>query len=397
MLDVAEAQARIYAAFACLPAEVVPLQAARGRVLAQPVVAMRDQPPAAVSAMDGYAVRAAEAVPGRWLDVVASTAAGEPAAAPLPPGAAIRIFTGALLPEGADAILIQEDAVRDGERVRATEPVDAGLFVRERGLDYARGWTGLEPDTVLDPLAIGLAASLGAAWLTVRRKPRVGLLATGDELRLPGTAPAPYEIISSNSFALQAMLEAFGASVIDLGIAPDRPSALAERLAAARGLDLLVSTGGASVGEHDLVRRVGGEAGLTLDFWKIRMRPGKPLIFGRLNDAPFLGLPGNPVSAAVCGIVFLRGAVRVMLGLDPALPVSEATLAEALPPGGERQDYLRGTWVSSTTVRAAERQDSSMFATLAKADVLIVRPPRDAARPTGARVKVIGLGPLLAG
>ena len=397
MLDVETAQERILAALAPLPGELVPLQRARGRVLADPVVAGRDQPPAAVSAMDGYAVRALDARPGQWLEVVGQVAAGSPAAMRVGQGQAARIFTGGLVPEGADAILIQEDAEVAGSRVQAREAIRAGLFVREQGLDFRAGWIGLEAGTVMDPLAIGLAAALGAAWLGVRRKPRVGLIATGDELRLPGASLGAHEVASSNSFMLQAMLEAWGAVPVDLGIARDDPADLAARLAAAKGLDLLVTSGGASVGEHDLVRRVGGDAGLALDFWQIAMRPGKPLIFGRLGDVPLLGLPGNPVSAAACGIVFLRGAVRRMQGLDPALPLTTARLARPLPEGIERQDYQRARRLGNGLIETALRQDSSMLATLAKADVLVVRPPRAPALEAGAVVTLIDLETVLAG
>lgn len=397
MLAVAEAQERIHSAFKALPWEEVPLQAAHGRVLARPVVAPRDQPPAAVSAMDGYAVRAGDAVPGSWLVLTGEIAAGRPSGLALEPGQAMRIFTGGVLPEGADAILIQEDALLDSGRIQAKETIEPGLFVRAAGLDYKAGWVGLEAGTLLGPLAIGLAASLGAAWLGVRRRPRVGLIATGDELRLPGTSPARHEIVSSNSFTLAAMLEAWGAVPVNLGIAADTPEALAERIEAAKGLDLLVTSGGASVGDHDLVRKVAGEAGLVLDFWKIRMRPGKPLIFGRLGEVPLLGLPGNPVSAAVCGIVFLRGAIRLLLGLDPALPVTHARLATALGPGGERADYLRAIEVEPGIVKVAAGQDSSMFATMAKADMLVTRPPADAPRAAGEPVEVIRLRDVLAG
>ncbi len=397
MLDVETAQARIYAALEPLPAEFAPLQRARGRVLAEAVVASRDQPPAAVSAMDGYAVRAADAGPGTWLGVVGSIAAGSPPEVRIGPGEAARIFTGGLVPEGADAILIQEDALVESDRVQARETIRAGLFVRQQGLDYRAGWVGLEPGTVLTPLAIGLAASLGAGWLAVRRRPRVGLIATGDELRLPGATLHPHEITASNSFLLAAMLEAWGAVPVDLGIARDNPADLGAKLDAACGLDLVVTSGGASVGDHDLVRRVGGEAGLALDFWKIRMRPGKPLIFGRLQGTPLLGLPGNPVSAAVCGIVFLRGAVRCLLGLDPSLPTTTARLARAIPAGIERQDYQRARRVGPGLVEPAERQDSSMLATLARADVLLVRPPLAPALPAGAEVPVIDLETVLRG
>ncbi len=397
MLDVETAQARIFQAFEPLPAELVPLQQARGRVLAEPVAASRDQPPAAVSAMDGYAVRAVDARPGNWLEVVGEIAAGSPSAVRVGAGEAARVFTGGLVPEGSDAILIQEDAAVEGSRIQAKETIRPGLFVRPQGLDYRQGWVGLDAGTVLTPLEIGLAASLGTAWLSVRRRPRVGLIATGDELRLPGAGLGTHEITSSNSFMLAAMLEAWGALPVDLGIAKDNPTDLAAKLAAAGGLDLLVTSGGASVGDHDLVRRVGGDAGLTLDFWKIRMRPGKPLIFGRLGLVPLLGLPGNPVSAAVCGIVFLRGAIRRLLGLDPALPMRTGRLAQPLPEGIERQDYQRARRIGDGLIETASRQDSSMLATLAKADVLVVRPPRAPALEAGAEVSVIDLAAVLAG
>lgn len=395
LLEVGEAQARILAAMSALPTETVPLQAALGRVLAADIVAARDQPPAAVSAMDGYAVRAADTAAESWLEVVGEAAAGQPLAFSVGPGKAARIFTGGLLPDGADAILIQEDAVAEGGRVLAKEAVSPGLFVRERGLDYKAGWTGLRAGQRLDPRHIGLAASLGAGWVEVRRKPRIGILATGNELVLPGRVPEPHQISSSNSFTLAAMIESWGGQAVDLGIALDEPAALAARLDAAQGLDLLVTSGGASVGEHDLVQSVAGERGLELDFWKIRMRPGKPLIFGRIGLVPLLGLPGNPVSAAVCGIVFLRGAIRRLLGRDPTLPSGMARLAEPLGRGGERQEYLRAERDEEGAVRATGRQDSSMFAALATADVLLVRPPREGPLERGATVTVIDLATVL--
>jgi molybdopterin molybdotransferase len=397
MLAVAEAQARIWAAFAPGPEEWVSLDRGLGRVLARDLAARRDQPPLAVSAMDGYAVRAADTrEPGRRLELVGEVQAGTVWAGALGPGQALRIFTGAPLPAGADAILIQEDADADAGGVRCREPVEPGRFVRPRGLDFGAGWVGLPAGRVLDPRGIGLAAAMGHAWLPVRRRPRVGLLATGDELRWPGETPGPGQIASSNSAALAAMARAWGGEPVDLGICPDRAEPLREALAGAAGLDLLVTSGGASVGDHDLVRQAFEGTGLVLDFWRIAMRPGKPLAFGRLGGTPVLGLPGNPVSAVVCGIVFLRGALRRRLGLEPDLAPEPARLAAPLPANDQRQDYLRATLTPGPDgmplATPAARQDSSMLATLAAADALLVRPPLAAPLPAGATVPMIRLG-----
>lgn len=395
MLPVAEAQARILAPLAPLPPEWVTLKEARGRVLAAGLEARRDQPPVAVSAMDGYAVRAADTqAADRPFRVVGEAPAGRDLDRGLAEGEAARIFTGGALPPGADAVVIQENATPGGGTVRFAEPVAAGTFVRAAGLDFRRGWAGLAAGAVLDPRAIGLAASMGHLWLPVRRRPRVGLLATGNELRLPGEPPEGSQITASNSLVLAAMLEAWGAAPVDLGIAPDEGSALAASLRAAAGLDLLVTTGGASVGDYDLVRGTLGQEGVRLDFWRIAMRPGKPLLFGSLGALPVLGFPGNPVSVAVCGLVFLRLAVQRLLGLPEGLRLRKAPLAHAWAANDQRQDYLRGFWAEgghAGAVRTAARQDSSMLATLAAADLLAVRPAFDPAREPGHVATVIDL------
>lgn len=393
LLEVAEAQQRIFDALKPIGIEWVPINDAHGRVLAEDLKALRTQPPAAMSAMDGYAVRASDVVVGAPLRVIGESAAGHPFAGEMSPGHAVRIFTGAVIPVGADAILIQENTERRDDLMVPTETVAEGAFVRPAGLDFKAGWVGLEAGCVLSPLAIGLAASLGHAFVPVRRRPNVALIATGDELCWPGSMPGAGEIISSNTPALAAMVRAWGGDVVDLGIVPDRAAPLRTALEDARHADLIVTTGGASVGELDLVQDVATGAGMALDFWKIRMRPGKPLIFGNIFDRPFLGLPGNPVSAGVCAIVFLRGSIQRMLGLSTQLPITRATLGKPLGPGVERLDFARGRWIDkgSRTVEALDRQDSSMFAAFAHADNLLIRPPSDPSRQAGESIEIIDL------
>lgn len=402
MIPVAEAQARILAHARPTGTEWLPLEAAAGRVLAADIAARHDQPPAAVSSMDGYALRSADAAaPGAVLEVIGRAQAGHRFEGRIGPGGAVRVFTGAPLPEGADAVIVQEDTVAEGQRVRLTGAVRPGQFVRPAGLDFTRGEVGPTAGSVLDPLAIGLAAAMGHAHVRVRRRPRVGILATGDELVRPGSTPQPTQIIASSSPMLAAMLRAWGAEPVDLGIAPDDPAALDAGLADAEGLDLLVTTGGASVGEHDLVQAAAGARGLELDFWKVAIRPGKPLIVGRIGPTTLLGLPGNPVSSAVCAIVFLRGLVRACLGLDPALPIRTARLAEPLPANDGREDYLRARRVPGPEpglwLHCASRQDSSMLATLARAQALVVRPPRAPAATAGQTVDTIWLADVVSG
>jgi molybdopterin molybdotransferase len=396
MIPVAEAQARILAHARLAGTEWLPLERAAGRVLAADVVARYDQPPAAVSSMDGYAVRSADAaLAGAVLDVIGRAQAGHRFDGRVGPGGAVRVFTGAAVPEGADAVALQEDVVVEGQRIRLGEAVRAGQFVRPAGLDFKRGEVGPGAGTVLDALSLGLAAAMGHGHVLVRRRPRVGILATGDELVRAGQLPEPTQIVASSSPMLAAMIRAWGGEPVDLGIAPDDLAGLDSGLADAAGLDLLVTTGGASVGEHDLVQTAAGARGLELDFWKVAIRPGKPLIVGRIGATTLLGLPGNPVSSAVCAIVFLRGLIRACLGLDPTLPVGKARLAEPLPANDRREDYLRARRVAGPApdawLHCAARQDSSMLATLARAEALVIRPPLAAAAAAGEAVPVIWL------
>ena len=401
MLPVAEARARILEAVKPVPYEWVALPAAHGRVLARDLRARRSQPPLPVSAMDGYAVRSEDLrEPGAALRVIGEVPAGRVFEGRLGPGEAVRIFTGAPLPEGADAILVQERAERSDDIVRALVALPPGKFVRPAGLDFEAGWKGLAGGHLLDARALGLAAAMGHAWLPVRRRPRVAILATGDELVWPGETPGPAGIVSSNNPTLTAMVVGWGGAPLDLGIARDRPEDLMRALDQARDTDFVITSGGASVGAYDLVRETLAARGLEVAFWKIAMRPGKPLMFGRFGEIPFLGLPGNPVSAAVCAIVFLRAALLRSLGRPTDLPIGRARLAVSLDANDEREDYMRGRWKRSPEgellVEPASRQDSSMFATFAHADLLIRRPPHDPARPAGEEVEIIEIARALA-
>jgi molybdopterin molybdotransferase len=394
MQSVEAARARILAALSATPPETVALAEAAGRVLARPVSARLTQPPAAVSAMDGYALRAADAALGARLRVVGEAPAGHPFAGQIGPGEAVRIFTGAFIPKGADSILLQEDATAEAGTVLVREAVTQGRWVRPAGLDFATGETLLAAGRKLTARDIGLAAAANHPWLTVHRRPRIGILATGDEIALPGDPLPMGGIVSSNAHALAAMLRAAGAEAVILPIAPDDADAIATLAQGARGCDMLVTTGGASVGEHDLVQKALVPGGFALDFWKIAMRPGKPLIWGRLGETPMLGLPGNPVSALVCAVVFLLPAVAVMAGLPAAPTPSEAALAGAdLAANDQREDYLRCT-LDGEVATPFSRQDSSMLKTLARADALLIRAPHAAALPAGSPVRIIRLSAL---
>src|SRR6266851_6873003 len=347
MISVEEALARLLAPLEPLPAEQISIAEAVGRVLAEDVAARRTQPPFAVSAMDGYAVRAEDVaqVPAR-LRIVAEIPAGAGYEGIIGLGEAARIFTGAPLPAGADAIVIQEDTVREGDRVEVHEGAPKGRYVRRAGLDFAEGEVLLRAGKRLSPRDIGLAAAMNRPWLFVHRRPRVGILSTGDEIVMPGDPIGPHQIVSSNALSLAAFVTACGGIPIQVGNAPDDPDALRHVAAAAQGMDLFVTTGGVSVGEHDLVRDVLSEEGLAIDFWQIAMRPGKPLMVGRYRGTPMLGLPGNPVSTLVCSLLFLKPAIDRMSGVpEGAEGSATARLGVALKQNDRRQDYLRARLV----------------------------------------------------
>ena len=399
MISVEEARQRLLASLKPLGIEQVALSDATGRVLAEPVAARRTQPPWPVSAMDGYAVRAADVarVPVQ-LRVIGSVPAGQAYDGKVGRGEAVRIFTGAPVPEGADAIVIQEDTERRGEEVEIRESAPAGHYLRPAGLDFREGEIGLTSGRRLTARDIGLAAAMNRPWLMVYRKPRIAILPTGDEVVMPGDPVGPNQIVSSNGLALAALVAECGGVPLHLPIAPDKADALQRIADAAIGADFLVTTGGASVGEHDLVRDALGAAGLTLDFWKIAMRPGKPLMVGRYRETPMMGLPGNPVSTLVCGLLFLKPAIERLTGLAPLkAPPQRARLAVALPANDRRQDYLRATLARGAdgTLEAHpfDKQDSSMMSLLARADCLVVRPPQAPAAALGEMVEIVPLSP----
>ncbi|BBC99946.1 MULTISPECIES: molybdopterin molybdotransferase MoeA [Sphingobium] len=390
LLPVAEAQARLFALADRLPVETVPIAQAVGRWLSQDIAALRDQPWADLSAMDGYAVRASE-MPGPWR-VTAESAAGTGLQPALGPGEASRIFTGAPLPPGADAILIQENATREGDRLTASaDPLMPGRHVRPTASDFAQNAILLDAGSRLGPAQVALAVLGGHGTVPVTRRPRIAILSTGNELVPPGT-PTPAGLLpSSNAPMLAALLAALPCDVIDLGIVPDDLDAMVTALDRASDADIIVSTGGASVGDHDLVRPAFLQAGGTLDFWKIRMRPGKPLMAGKLGNALFLGLPGNPVSAFVTATLFLLPLVRHISGAHDPLPLtSDATLASALPQTGDRDDYLRA-WRAPDGIVSVTSQDSAATAAMAKADCLILRPAGSPPATPGTRVTILPL------
>ena len=403
MISVAEARSRITAGLPAMAPETVALAEAFGRVLAEDVRARVTQPPVAVSAMDGYAVRAADVASApTTLAQIGEAPAGAAFAGVVGAGETVRIFTGAPMPEGADAVVIQEDTAADAGRITMREPARPGQHVRPAGLDFSAGEVGIAAGRVLTARDVGLAAAMNVPWLAVRRRPRIALLATGDEIVRPGEPIGPNQIVSSNALALAALIVASGGEAIDLGIAADEEGSLRTLAAGARGADMLVTIGGASVGDHDLVREVLGEEGLELDFWRIAMRPGKPLLFGAIGATPVLGLPGNPVSSLVCGLIFLRPAIHSMLGLpESEAPTDSAGLGSDLPENDARQDYLRSALerdaIGALVATPLEVQDSAMLSGLARADCLVVRPPHAPAAKAGEPVDILPLGPGLDG
>ncbi|HEY7578659.1 MAG TPA: gephyrin-like molybdotransferase Glp [Acetobacteraceae bacterium] len=399
MISVEEARERILADLHPAAAEIVALADAWGRVTAVPVTARLTQPPADVSAMDGYALRAADGTLGAVLRVIGSAPAGHPFAGAVSPGQAVRLFTGSVVPQGADAIVLQEDATAAGTEVRVNEAVTAGRHIRRAGQDFAAGDTVVPAGRRLTARDIGLAAAANHPWLTVHRRPRVAILATGDEIAMPGEPIPSGGIVSSNSHALAALVRASGGEPVVLPVAADTREAVASVADAVHGMDMLVTTGGASVGDHDLVIEGLRTRGLKLDFWQIAMRPGKPLLFGRLGAVPVLGLPGNPVSAMVCAILFLLPALSRLSGLPATPPPTVQAIAGApLRANDRRADHLRATiGVDSQGHIVATPfpvQDSAMLRRLAHADALILRAPDAPALPEGSEVTVIRLDQL---
>jgi molybdopterin molybdotransferase len=399
MISVAEAQARILEGLTSTPPETVALAEALGRVTAEPVIARLTQPPSDVSAMDGYALRSADAGLGAALRVIGSAPAGHPFDGRVGRGEAVRIFTGSVVPEGADSILLQEDAERDGDRVVVREAAIAGRHIRRAGQDFRSGEAVIPAGRRLGARDIGLAAAANHPWLTVHRRPRLVILATGDEIALPGEPIPPGGIVSSNTHALAAMARRAGADPVVLPVARDDRGVISAVADWASGADMLLTSGGASVGEHDLVQQALTERGLVVDFWKIAMRPGKPLMAGRLGRIPMIGLPGNPVSALVCALLYVLPALECLSGLsgDPP-PTVPARLGAPLRANDHRADFLRGRLTRNEDgeliATAFERQDSAMLKLLADANVLILRAPHAPALEAGAMVEVIRLDAL---
>lgn len=400
MLSVDAARKRIADAFNPLAAETVSLSEAHGRVLAEDLAARRTQPPTAVSAMDGYAVRAGDltSVPAT-LDVIGEAPAGGAFAGTVGAGQCVRIFTGGPVPAGADAIVLQEDTDMGHPRVTVSEAPNAHQHIRDAGIDFAEGKVLLKAGRQLTARDIGLAAAMNIPWISVSRQPRIAILATGDEVVRPGDPIGPHQIVSSNGPALAAFIRARGGVPIDLGIARDEAGSLRALTEGAKGSDLLITTGGVSVGDYDLVQKVLGEAGLTVDFWKIAMKPGKPLMFGKLGDTRVLGLPGNPVSSMVTAILFLSPAIDAMRGLAGGdIPVTRAKLGKDLRANNFREDFMRATLEEVPgelpIATPFPVQDSSMMSRLAASDCLIRRAPDAPAAKEGDVVEVVPLSAL---
>lgn len=396
MITVTEVQQRIQQTCAPMPSEQVGLAAAYGRIAAADHLAMVSHPPVDVSAMDGYAVKMADTtiVPAR-LKLAGASTAGDAPDQMISAGEAMRIFTGASVPAGADSIAIQENvSVSEDGTITVQVAPTQGRYIRKAGQDFHKGETGVAKGDVLNPRRVGLLAAMNHASVEVYRQPRIGILATGNELQAPGSELKPGEIVSSNSHALAGFILRWGGVPVDLGTARDTPESLLEAVDGIESrVDMLVVTGGASVGDHDLVRPVLGRAGLELNLWKIAMRPGKPLGFGTFRGLPFFSLPGNPVSSSVCAILFLRTAIKSVLNQPIELPFREVVNGRDLPANDEREDYLRATINFESTgqliATAFNRQDSGMYATFVKADALLRRPVHADALAAGEKVSIV--------
>nr|WP_228747536.1 gephyrin-like molybdotransferase Glp [Bradyrhizobium sp. BR 10289] len=398
-MPVSDALAAVLAGAEPLPDEMVSLEAAFHRVLARDVAARRTQPPQAMSAMDGYAVRAADAAKiDAQLTVIGEVAAGRPFAGSVGAGKAVRIFTGGVVPAGADAVVIQEDTVADGERITIKEAAVTGRHIRPAGVDFREGDVLLRQGTRLTDRDLALAAGMNHPLLAVRRRPKVAILATGDELVMPGATPGPGQIVYSNGYALHALARLEGAETVDLGIAGDTLAATTSGIRRARdsGADILITTGGASVGDHDLVQQALKDEGIAMAFWKIAMRPGKPMMNGRLGAMRVIGLPGNPVSSYVCAFLFMVPLIRALSGRQVIHHRRErAVLGRDVGANDQREDYLRarldmhddGTLVALPV----NHQDSSLLANLAAAQALLVRAPFAPKAEAGSPCEVLRL------
>lgn len=390
MISVSDALEQLFALAPPLDVEHVPVRAANGRVLAETVLARRTQPPFAASSMDGYAVKSAEVEDDAMFKVIGEAAAGHGWAGTVRAGQAVRIFTGAPVPQGADFIVIQEDVTRRGDLITLGRGIGPKDNIRPAGVDFMQG-DPLEAPRVLSPADVALLAAMNIDKVPVRRKPQVALISTGDELVMPGQTPHADQIIASNCFGLAAMVENLGAEARILPIARDNAPSLRMAFELAKGADLVVTIGGASVGDHDLVAPVAAEIGMEQAFYKVAMRPGKPLMAGRLGNMAMIGLPGNPVSAMVCGAIFLAPFLRALQGLGQApAPRRSVPASAVIPANGPREHYMRG-FVDDTGVRSAEQQDSSLLSVLSQSNVLIARPPNAPAAEAGEMVDVLDL------
>ncbi|WP_323716948.1 molybdopterin molybdotransferase MoeA [Paracoccus aminovorans] len=388
MISVDEARALVLALANPPEPEEIPLHQALGRAMAAPALARLTQPPFDASAMDGYALRSAD-LPGP-LTVIGTAAAGVPYEGETPPGSTIRIFTGAPVPAGYDRVVIQEIVTREGDRI-TVDGAGSNLNIRAKGNDFSQG-SVFYPPRPLRPADLALLAAMNVPRIAVARRPRVAVLAGGDELVPPGSQPAPGQIVSSNDIAIAALAREAGAEPLVLPLARDTEASLRERFAQAEGCDLIVTIGGASVGDHDLIAKVSADLGMQRSFYKLAMRPGKPLMAGRMGKAAMLGLPGNPVSAMVCAKLFMQPLIRAMQGLPPGPQLARAVLARDLPPEGDRQHYLRARLAPGEGLPRIDPftdQDSARLWVLAEADALLMRPAHDPARRAGETVEFL--------
>jgi molybdopterin molybdotransferase len=398
LMPVAEALARVLAHAHPLPPETVALDDARGRVLTEDLNALRTQPPDAVSAMDGYAVRAADVAQAHAkLKLIGEVAAGHPFDGEVKAGQAVRIFTGGVMPAGSDTVVIQELTARESDTVIVQKATAKGRNVRNRGIDFTQGQPLLRKGRRLTDRDLMLAAAMNYPTLSVHRRPKVAVLGTGDELVAPGSAPAAGKIVYSNGFALKALAHNEGAEIDDLGVAPDHVEDIAASVRRAHdwGADILLTSGGASVGEHDLVQRALASEGLDLSFWRVALRPGRPMMHGRLGGMQVLGVPGNPVSSYVCAFLFLVPLIRRLAGRNDIERVPEsALLGHDLPANDERADYMRATLSTGPDGLVATPlpdQDSSLMMPLAQADCLLIREPNAPAASSGSPCVILKL------